>query len=139
MGYTTDFEGRLLLSRDLTVKELAEFNKLTDYEEDSYRAIDPKYDERKLSSYMQWETDGMSLYWNDGEKFYDYVEWLKWIIEVFFTPLDVKLNGAINWQGEEIGDVGRIEVKNSVVTSRELKIEDLVECPHCGEGFKLNG
>ena len=60
------------------------------------------------------------LEWDGGEKFYNYVEWLRYLIKNFFQPWGVLLNGVIEWEGESgIHDLGRIEVKDNVVTVRK--------------------
>lgn len=55
------------------------------------------------------------LTWDDGEKFYDYVEWLEYLIEHFFTPSGYVLNGEIAFQGEDVSDFGVIRVEDNVV------------------------
>lgn len=63
------------------------------------------------------------LVWDENEKFYNYVEWLKYLINHFFERWGVKLNGKIKWSGEEPSDVGIIIVKNNEVTTKELDLE----------------
>lgn len=67
--------------------------------------------------WCQWvvSDSGDSLEWDGGEKFYKYVSWLEYLIEHFFTPWGVKLNGQIRWQGESPDDRGVIHVRDSVV------------------------
>lgn len=65
------------------------------------------------------------LTWNGGEKFYNYVEWLKYLIIHFFERWGVKLNGRIQWQGEEIGDVGVIIVKNNEIKVKEVNLDEI--------------
>lgn len=57
--------------------------------------------------------------WDGAEKFSDYVEWLRYLIEHFLAPWGYTLNGTVTWQGEEIGDVGRIVCADNVVTTQE--------------------
>lgn len=59
--------------------------------------------------------------WDGGEKFYNYVEWLEYIIRNFLAPKGYVLNGTVQWQGEGIGDVGRIVVKDNVVRTQRAK------------------
>lgn len=63
-------------------------------------------------SHQTFEHDG-------GEKFYHYIEWLQYMIEKFFTPWGVLLNGEIEWRGEEWDDTGVITVVNNEVTVKE--------------------
>jgi len=69
--------------------------------------------------WCQWvpTEDGLGIEWNGTEKFYYYVEWLEYIVENFLKPWGYVLNGAVEWSGEERGDVGIIKVKDNVVTA----------------------
>lgn len=64
-----------------------------------------------------WEIseDGTELMWDGGEKFYNYVEWLEWIINKFFNPWKIKANGTIYWYGEDREDLGKIKVRDNEV------------------------
>jgi hypothetical protein len=53
--------------------------------------------------------------WNEQEKFYHYVEWLKYIIDKILNPRGYILYGTVQWQGEESDDFGKIKVKNNIV------------------------
>lgn len=55
------------------------------------------------------------LEWDGGEKFYNYVEWLKYMIAHFFSKWGVILNGEIEWFGEDYNDRGKIVVTDNVV------------------------
>jgi hypothetical protein len=70
-----------------------------------------------------FDEDGESLEWDGGEKFYDYVEWMQYIINVFLVPAGYICNGKIKWRGEDFNDMGVIEVKDNVVTTRDLSFE----------------
>jgi hypothetical protein len=67
--------------------------------------------------WCQWvlENDGTELLWDGGEKFYNYVEWLQYMITKFFNPWGIKLNGTIEWHGEDRSDMGQIVVTDSVI------------------------
>ena len=67
--------------------------------------------------WCQWEIseDGTELSWDGGEKFYNYVAWLKYLIKNFLGPWGRKLNGEIEWHGEDRTDIGKIVVKNNEV------------------------
>lgn len=65
--------------------------------------------------------EGTAIVWNGAEKFYDYVEWLNYIIVNFLSKWDYKLNGEVEWQGEDRGDMGLIVVKNNEVTTKQGK------------------
>lgn len=69
--------------------------------------------------WCQWIVEGegteQALKWDGGEKFYEYVAWLKYLIDNFFKPWEVKLNGEVEWIGESNDDRGKIVVKDNVV------------------------
>lgn len=67
--------------------------------------------------WCQWciTGDGKELEWDGGEKFYNYVAWLKYIIREFFIPWGIKANGEIEWQGEDRDDIGKIKVKDNEI------------------------
>lgn len=72
------------------------------------------------------------LVWSGAEKFYEYVEWLKYLIKNFFEPEGLVLSGRCFYFGERMNDWGYICVEdnrvekvpsNIVVTSPE---EDMI-------------
>lgn len=67
--------------------------------------------------WLQWvlNDSGTELEWNGGEKFYNYIEWLKYLVVHFFEPWGIKLNGEVEWSGEDRSDVGKIVVKDNVI------------------------
>mgnify|MGYP003343369521 CR=1 FL=1 len=71
--------------------------------------------------WCQWELndDGTELRWDGGEKFYNYIEWLEYLIVHFFKPWKIKLNGEIYWVGEDSSDRGYIKVVNNKITIYE--------------------
>lgn len=113
MGYTTEFQGFFEFSRQLTLNEKIQLDAISNK--------DWRNDPATPGYYCGWVSNkhGKHLEWDGGEKFYDYVEWLEWLIKTFFKPKGISLNGAMMWQGEEIGDIGRIEVDNNTVKVRD--------------------
>lgn len=141
MVYSTDFMGRLKLSRSATENERDYINLISDTrrmkrdvkklmslyngkhgnpfaiedtpeaiygEEGEYFTLDNSDSDSSIIDYncspgeqpglwCQWViTDDCSeLEWNGGEKFYDYIEWLKYLIVHFFETWNIKLNGEI--------------------------------------------
>jgi hypothetical protein len=70
--------------------------------------------------WCQWIiTEGGTLEWDGGEKFYNYEEWLEYLIDNFFEPLGYILNGDIEWQGEDYDDFGTIHVENNIIYMKE--------------------
>ena len=69
--------------------------------------------------WCQWIINGDDeLVWDEGKKFYNYIEWLAYLISNFFEPLDYVLNGEIEFQGEDMEDFGTI-----VVTDNYINVE----------------
>ena len=71
---------------------------------------------------QQFEGGEYVLVWDGGEKFYNYVEWLKYLINHFFEKWGVKLNGEITWEGEDSKDMGKIIVVDNDVTVKVARI-----------------
>ena len=59
--------------------------------------------------------DKLAIKWDDGEKFYDYIEWIEYLIDKILKPRKYKLNGTVQWRGEEFDDIGEIQIKNNKV------------------------
>lgn len=74
--------------------------------------------------WCQWEPneDGTTIFWDGGEKFYYYVEWITYLIDHFLAPWGYVLNGTVTWDGEEQGDVGKIIVVNNEITEKTGRI-----------------
>jgi hypothetical protein len=74
--------------------------------------------------WCQWiPTDkGDQLVWDEGEKFYDYEDWLQYLIDNFFKPWDRVLNGEVYWIGEDPDDRGVLVVENNVLTVKHGRV-----------------
>lgn len=74
--------------------------------------------------WCQWVPNdlGTEIEWDGGEKFYDYAEWLKYIIDNFLKPWGLVLNGEVTWHGEDSNDNGLLIVKDNRVTAKEGRI-----------------
>jgi len=72
--------------------------------------------------WLQWILTDMAsdgeyvLEWDGGEKFYEYVAWLDYLVEKIFAPNNVVLNGEVEWRGEEWDDTGTIMIEDNVVS-----------------------
>lgn len=78
------------------------------------------------SLWLGWEivpgNEYYELVWDGTEKFYDYAEWLKYLLTTFFIPKGIILHGIIEWEGEDWGDLGRLKVVNNVLTIDTFRI-----------------
>lgn len=72
---------------------------------------------RQHGLWCQWRPsdDGYLLEWDGSEKFYNYVEWLHYIIDNFIIPWGNELSGVVSFQGEDSDDCGYITVKKNKV------------------------
>jgi hypothetical protein len=109
MGYTTKFDGWLRFNKTPSADALEQWRE----------AINTSTHDRRIkgmpSSYCQWEffkkaTSECFLKWDGEEKFYDYINWLDWLLKNIFLPNELSLSGTTLWQGEDVGDVGLITV-----------------------------
>ncbi len=69
--------------------------------------------------WCQWTPtdDGTAVEWDGGEKFYNYVEWLNYLIVHFLQPWGYTLNGRVIWTGEDSADKGTIIVTDNKVNT----------------------
>lgn len=65
--------------------------------------------------WCQWKLNGRWLEWDQGEKFYNYIEWLQYLINNFFGPHGYILSGTVSWNGESSEDIGKMDVKDNVI------------------------
>lgn len=65
--------------------------------------------------WCQWIVIGDTVQWDGGEKFYNYTEWLQYLIDNFFKPWGYTLNGQVDWRGEDWSDTGTIQVINNKI------------------------
>lgn len=107
MGYTTRFKGELTIN-PLPSDDIVDIvNKMSGIRHD-----DSKYP----GIWCQWIINSnKKLEWNGAEKFYNYVEWMEYLIKNIFAPSGYKLYGRIRFQGERFLDIGIIYVKDNVV------------------------
>lgn len=122
MGTTTKFTGRLQFNKEVSRKHEAEFLRFV--EQCSEQKLDHSVWEPTPNNYCQWrlsfDENHSYLGWVGGEKFYDYVEWLEYLIKHFFGPKGYVLNGKLSWKEEgENGDSGVIKVTENMVTNTE--------------------
>ena len=154
MGYTTDFIGGFELNKPLQPKikqfleKLGETRRMKRNIEEAF-GIDGEFyvlgggscgqdHEENIADYnqppstqpslwCQWvpNEEGTVIGWDGNEKFYSYNEWLFYIINKILAPNGYALNGVVTWQGEGIGDVGKI-----IVVDNEITIRPYNECEY---------
>ena len=67
--------------------------------------------------WCQWVPgeDGATLEWDQGEKFSEYVAWIRYLIRNMLKPWGYSLNGEVSWLGEDADDRGVIYCCNNEV------------------------
>lgn len=147
MGYTTDFTGRFNLNKKLKQKDYQFLVDLAGSRRMA-RNVGPEYGvegefyvggakdgdyqtpdvidfnrppKTQPSLWLQWvpTEDRKGLEWDGGEKFYSYVEWIKYLIDKVLEPRGYIVNGEVEWQGEDRNDMGKIIVKDNLVHVRQ--------------------
>ncbi|GEM_PF-1986195 len=111
MGYTTTFAGSLTIDRKLDTAIIAEIEQIR---------ITSRRGEKQANqpqgSYCGWmiEGDQKHLIWDGGEKFYEAIEWLEYLIKYILKGHIV--NGELMAIGEEYeNDTYRIQVTKNTV------------------------
>ncbi len=143
MGYTTSFDGRFDLNKPLDRDTLVYLKNFSETRRMA-RRLPPKYgaegefyvngergsgdhDDNVIDYntppstqpglWCNWtpNEEGTAIEWNGAEKFYNYTEWLQYLITNFLAPKGYVLDGAVEWEGEDSNDFGLIVVeKNSI-------------------------
>jgi hypothetical protein len=74
--------------------------------------------------WCQWipNEENTAIVWDEGEKFYYYVEWIKYLIEKLLQPWGYKLTGTVQWFGDEREDIGEIVIVNNAISLNDGKI-----------------
>lgn len=150
MGYTTEFRGKFNLNKKLDEQTHKFLTKLAstrrmrrdlpaeygaegefyvdgggfhgqDREENILDYNRPPYTQPSL--WCQWTPtiDGMAIEWDGGEKFYEYVPWIRYIIEKVLAPRGYVLTGDVEWRGEDWDDMGVISISNNKVNAYRRK------------------
>lgn len=147
MGYTTDFRGEFRLNRELTDDDYNFLVKFSQTRRMA-RNVGPEYGiegeyyvdgggfrgqgkdltvidhnrppKTQPSLWCQWipSEDKKSIVWDQGEKFYDYVDWLQYLVN-WLAPRGYILTGNVEWQGEDFSDRGLIVVTDNNIVTKE--------------------
>jgi hypothetical protein len=67
--------------------------------------------------WCQWvpTEDGTEIEWDGAEKFYEYVDWLQYLVDHFLEPWGYQIDGSVEWAGEDHDDRGQINVKDNKI------------------------
>lgn len=113
MGYTTNFSGSFKLSRKLTADEATILSKFSE----TRHGGSCNHFDGMPGFWCQWVPNKArnQLKWDGGEKFYNYTKWLTLLMEQFFKPRGIKVDGVVRYHGEDDDDCGNIEVIDTEV------------------------
>lgn len=116
MGYTTYFSGKFDLDRPLTAGHLAFLNEFAETRQSALAG--------QLSYYCQWvpTQDGKSIVWDGEEKFYAYEGWIKFLVVSFLEPWGYRLNGTVEWCGEDADDRGQLVMVDNRLTVKHARV-----------------
>jgi hypothetical protein len=92
----------------------------------------PPSDQPGLWCHWVPSEDGLSIEHDGGEKFYNYEEWIEYLIEHFLKPWGYVVTGSVEWIGEDDEDRGTLWVRKNVVKAVAAKI--IHEEPDWGDG-----
>ncbi len=123
MGYNTDFSGSFTVTPKLTDEHVAYLNAIAAgslgrhpnaLENEATPSDQPE-------SWCQWipTEDGEAIEWDGNEKFYNYEDWLRYLIDNFLRPWGHTLNGIVDYFGEDPLDLGRLIVRDNKLSVAE--------------------
>lgn len=111
LGYTGDYgvEGEFFCDATDDTKDDPTHDSITHF---NY----PPGDQPSL--WLQWvvSEDRTTLSWDEQEKFYDYIEWLHYLIEKILAPKNYQLDGAVRFRGDDFDDVGTITITTNNIS-----------------------
>jgi hypothetical protein len=136
MGYSTDFNGELKFTTDLTSNQLAKVKSFLGEDCRNH----PEWNQTGLT-YIDLELtkDFSGLQWDGSEKTYELVEKVNLLItEMKKEYPEFGLGGKILAQGEDNEDRWILTIENGIAVSKEIEIVGKdIECPNCGEHFSI--
>ena len=111
MGYATVFDGKFTIDRPV--------------DEETYGLLARLANERDRDglpegfphTWCDWliQGDHQTIEWDEEEHFYDFEEWVGYIVDKILSPRGYVVNGEVMWRGEDFLDMGRLTVRDNVV------------------------
>jgi len=114
MGYNTDWNGQIDLSRKLTDKEQEEWDTIHNERHDSKHIYGDKNREYPSIWCGFNVNEGDIFEWDGGEKTYMGKEWIIFFVNKVMEwnkEKEIIVKGEMEWRGEDMGDNGRVRVK----------------------------
>jgi hypothetical protein len=143
MGYTTDFEGFITSIKPLPKKIEELINGISStrrmardiknygiegefyINNDKLGVIDTnKPPQTQPGLWCNWIYDPSNyrIRWNGTEKFYNYVEWLEYLLNIINIFTECQFSGIILWNGGDKNDCGTIIVKDNQIEIKKFNI-----------------
>lgn len=113
MGYSTEFEGHIVISPPASPELVKKINEFCD--ERHGTNVTPYAGMPGFWCDLFVSENGSTLTWNGAEKTYELDKWIKLLISRFFEPNGHKLSGFLEAQGESYDDSYEIEVNDNDV------------------------
>lgn len=146
MGYLTNFSGKFFLNKPLDdvtfnfLKKLNETRRVArrvgaqygvegEFYVDAFDSISVidynRNPQTQPGLWCQWipTDDRLGIEWDGGEKFYNYIEWIEYLISKVLAPRGYIVNGIVEWKGEDFDDVGEIEINDNIVNGKRLIVD----------------
>ena len=146
MGYNTDWNGSLKTSRPFTKIELDTWNEMAEERHDSRHDYGSPY--REFPSIwcnfnIRNTSDGGVFEWNESEKTYEGIGWIKHFIKFLIEcskDSPIYAEGIMYWQGDDSEDNGYISVDKNRIRTFEGTIEyQEVSCEYILQPINVTG
>lgn len=126
MAYNTKFKGSLRITPEISFKAAMTINGIKSLSESfDKQSVDFCFNE--IGS-CEWKINknGDLIWDSENETYNECWENLDALIYLFFAPNGYSVNGEIEWQGEEIGDYGKIIVidNNFSIWNQSILVEN---------------
>ncbi|KAL6076961.1 hypothetical protein QOT17_002655 [Balamuthia mandrillaris] len=157
MGYSTDFEGDLVIRPQLSQAFVAQFNKIAgarnntygDGDTDSFDAVRHGKVGGPLNSFFHGDSsvpscwcgwylengqdvqgEALTFICTEADKFYGYAEWLGYIVDYIVehhSDTELSFDGGLKWQGQSKRDTGRLHIRPASGPASSTKWEVVAE------------
>jgi hypothetical protein len=116
MGYHTDFAGSFKLNKPADAETRAVLAAIYD---------DPKNADGGPGYYCQWQLtdDGEEIEWDQGEKFYGYIEWAEYL-QKLLADRGYEMTGVVEWRGENFEDNGTMIAKDGKIEIHPIGFDE---------------
>jgi hypothetical protein len=131
MGYSTDIEGKLFFTHELSVPQIKRLNEY--FGEDGRDKPEWDFTKGKIA-YIQWELtkDMDGIEWDGNEKFYEIVNSVNFIIHNMRKEWpEFGLKGELLCQGEDLTDRWHLKIGADGFAYREDSNVKTLKCPEC--------